>query len=149
MNTMGTDESDLYFEREQTRIKHLVLKRYLQRFARIVGQWAEGILSIDGFCGPWNTASEDFKDSSFAIALMELRAARNTVRQLHHKDLRIECVFLEKDPGAFEKLRAYAAALHFPIVQETYLKRWLRDHGDFINLGNDRAPKIRASRLSG
>jgi three-Cys-motif partner protein len=105
---MPSEEPDLYLEREQTRIKHLVLEKYLERFARIVGQWAGGILYIDGFSGPWNTVSEDFKDSSFAIALRELRAARETVRQVHRKDLRIQCVFLEKDPAAFHKLRDYA-----------------------------------------
>lgn len=106
---MAAEDNDSYFSREQTRIKHLVLEKYLERFARIVGQWAEGILYIDGFSGPWNTVSDDFKDSSFAIALRELRAARDTVGQVHKKNLRIQCVFLEKDPMAFAKLRNYAA----------------------------------------
>lgn len=106
---MPAEDSDLYFEREQTRIKHLVLEKYLERFARIVGQWADGILYIDGFSGPWNTVSDDFKDSSFSIALRELRAARDTVRTVFHRDLRIQCVFLEKDRKAFERLNSYAA----------------------------------------
>jgi three-Cys-motif partner protein len=105
---MSHKEVDPYFEREQTRIKHLVLEKYLERFARIVGSHWERILYIDGFSGPWNTVSDDFKDSSFAIALRELRAARDTVRQIHKKELRIQCVFLEKDPAAFEKLHSYA-----------------------------------------
>lgn len=106
---MSDEDGDLYLEREQTRIKHHVLEKYLERFARIVGQWTEGILYIDGFSGPWNTVSQDFKDSSFAIALRELRAARDTIRKIRRKDLLIECVFLEKAPTAFEKLKAFAA----------------------------------------
>lgn len=106
---MTSEHDDLYLEREQTRIKHLVLEKYLERFARIVGQWAGGILYIDGFSGPWNTVSDEFKDSSFAIALRELRAARDTVRQVHRKDLGIKCVFLEKDQTAFERLHNFSA----------------------------------------
>ncbi|HVR34240.1 MAG TPA: three-Cys-motif partner protein TcmP [Methylomirabilota bacterium] len=124
---MPVEETDPYFEREQTRIKHLVVEKYLERFARIVGQWAGGILYIDGFSGPWNTVSDDFKDSSFAIALRELRAARDTVREKHRKELLIQCVFLEKDPVAFERLRDYAAqqtdadvtALNLPFEEAT------------------------------
>lgn len=106
---MTSGENDLYFEREQTQIKHLVLEKYLERFARIVGQWAGGILYIDGFSGPWNTVSDNFEDSSFAIALRELRSARKTVQETFGKDLKIQCVFLEKDRAAFENLSRYAA----------------------------------------
>jgi three-Cys-motif partner protein len=105
---MSAEESDHYYEREQTKIKHLVLEKYLERFAHIVGKWSEGILYIDGFSGPWNTASDDYQDSSFAIALRRLRAARETVRKVHKKDLRIECVFLEKDARAYEKLKKFS-----------------------------------------
>lgn len=106
---MPSEYTDLYFDREQTRIKHVVLDKYLERFARIVGQWADGILYIDGFSGPWNTVSNDFQDSSFAIALAQLRSARDTVREFHGKDLSIKCIFLEKDKSAFEKLSTFAA----------------------------------------
>lgn len=105
-----TDEADdPYSEREQTQIKHFVLEKYLQRFARIVGSWKSGILYVDGFSGPWKTAAGDLSDSSFAIALKELRAARETVRETFKKDLRIKCVFLEKDPASYELLRGYAS----------------------------------------
>ncbi len=106
---MTAEADDPYSEREQTQIKHLVLEKYLQRFARIVGSWKGGILYIDGFSGPWETSSSDFADSSFAIALKELRAARETVRAAFKKDLSIKCVFLEKDPASFELLRDYAS----------------------------------------
>lgn len=109
MISMSAEEDNLYYEREQTQIKHLVLEKYLARFARIVGRWAGGILYIDGFSGPWNTVSDDFKDSSFAIALAQLRAARDTVKEAFQKDLSIQCVFLEKNPSAFERLSAYAS----------------------------------------
>jgi hypothetical protein len=48
-----------------------------------------------------------------------------------------------KDRRDWEYDELYAAALRFPTVQEAFLKGWLRDRADFINLGNDRVPKIR------
>lgn len=105
---MSTPDDALYVRREQSRIKHVVLEKYLERFAIIVGSWAEGIVYVDGFSGPWNSVSEDFKDSSFAIALQQLRSARETVRQIFGKNLQIKCVFLEKDPQAFAQLNAFA-----------------------------------------
>lgn len=105
---MTIEDSDPYYDREQTKIKHLVLEKYLERFAHIVGSWSRGIIYIDGFSGPWNTSTNDFQDSSFAIALRKLRAARETVHKVHKKDLRIECVFLEKDVLAYEKLEKFS-----------------------------------------
>lgn len=105
---MQSEEDDLYFKREQSRIKHEILRKYLQRFARIVGKFQDEIVYVDGFSGPWNTVSSEFEDSSFAIALRELRSARDTVREIYQKDLRIRCVFLEKDPQAYKLLRDYA-----------------------------------------
>lgn len=107
---METDYSRAYIDREQSLIKHHVLDKYLERFARIVGKAYEGILYVDGFSGPWNLGSNDFSDSSFAIALKQLRAARETVRAIHNKDLSLKCIFLEKDPIAFAELQAYAKA---------------------------------------
>jgi len=99
-----------YFDREQSLIKHRVLDKYLERFARIVGKGFDGILYLDGFSGPWNVQSDDFKDSSFAIALQQLRTARDTVRNVYKKELALKCVFLEKDAAAFQRLDAYAKA---------------------------------------
>lgn len=105
---MSNSEDQFYLDREQSQIKHEILQSYLQRFALIVGQWREGITYVDGFSGPWNTASEDFEDSSFSIALNKLRSARETLRKRFGKTLKLKCVFLEKDPNAFEKLKGFA-----------------------------------------
>jgi hypothetical protein len=50
---------------------------------------------------------------------------------------------MAKDCGDWDYDALYAAALRFPAVQEAFLKRWLDGRGDFVNLGSDRAPKIR------
>jgi three-Cys-motif partner protein len=107
---MESEEDKPYLQREQSRIKHEVLEKYLERFARIVGSWCEGIIYVDGFSGPWNSISEDLRDSSFAIALKQLRAARDTVKLVYNKDLRLRCIFLEREAEAYVKLREFAEA---------------------------------------
>lgn len=72
-------DSELYLGREQTLVKHLILRKYLERFAHIVGTHWEVITYVDCFSGPWNVRSKQLKDSSFAIALEELRKARQTL----------------------------------------------------------------------
>lgn len=71
---------EIYDRREQTLVKHLILRRYLEGFAHIVGSRWSSITYVDGFAGPWNVRSEQLEDSSFVIALEELRKARETQR---------------------------------------------------------------------
>jgi three-Cys-motif partner protein len=97
----------LYERREQTRVKHYILQRYLERFARIVGHYWDSITYVDGFAGPWNVRSPELKDSSFAIALEELRKASDTLAD-KGKTLRLRCFFLEENREAFEQLQSFA-----------------------------------------
>lgn len=142
---MDTEDSEFYLDREQSQIKHEILKSYLQRFALIVGRWREGIIYVDGFSGPWNTVSEDFEDSSFSIALTELLSARQTLREKFGKTLNLKCIFLEKDSAAFKHLKSYAdrqSDAEILAVNETFekaipqIKSMLnaskRDHFPFI-----------------
>jgi three-Cys-motif partner protein len=79
------DFEQFYDGREQTLVKHSVLKRYLQRFAYIIGSSWNSITYVDCFSGPWNERSSTFSDTSFAIAIEQLR----TARQQLSKDFRI------------------------------------------------------------
>jgi len=72
---------ELYEKREQSQVKHYILRKYLERFAHIVASRWSSITYVDCFAGPWNVRSPDFKDSSFAIAIEELRKARDTLPQ--------------------------------------------------------------------
>jgi three-Cys-motif partner protein len=105
---MASSYHPSYYGREQSLIKHLILEKYLERFAFIVGQAYGGILYVDGFSGPWNVQSDDLKDASFSIALNQLRKARQTFQQVFKRDLRIKCIFLEKDPAAYAKLKRFS-----------------------------------------
>lgn len=104
-------ESELYRGREQTLVKHFILRKYLERFALIVGSFADSITYIDCFSGPWNVRSNDLKDSSFAIALEELRNARHVLSE-RGKALKIRCMFLEKASAPYARLEAFAAQVN-------------------------------------
>jgi three-Cys-motif partner protein len=99
-------EEELYLGREQTQIKHFILRKYLERFGPIVGTFAESITYVDCFSGPWNLASDDLRDSSFAIALEVLRKVRTTLAE-RGRTLKLRCMFLEKKAGPFAKLREF------------------------------------------
>lgn len=97
-----------YLGREQSLVKHTVLQKYLERFAHIVGRNWNTITYVDGFSGPWNVRSDDLHDSSFAIALEQLRVARDTIKRSTGRDLEIRCLFLETEAEPFERLEAFA-----------------------------------------
>ena len=91
----------LYAGREQTLVKHFILQKYLERFAFIVGSHWDSLTYVDCFSGPWNARSEKFEDSSFAIALKELRNARDTLRKQRGRNVQLRCFFLEKNRAAY------------------------------------------------
>jgi three-Cys-motif partner protein len=81
---------ELYAGREQTLVKHFILQKYLERFAYIVGSHWDVLTYVDCFSGPWNALSDRFEDSSFAIALKELRNARDKEHADSVKGVKIE-----------------------------------------------------------
>ena len=100
-------DGDAYIGREQTLVKHRVLRTYLSRFAPIVLSRWDSITYVDCFSGPWNAHTEDLSDTSFAIAVDELRKAR-TVRREGGRAVEVRCFFLEKDANAHQQLRGFA-----------------------------------------
>lgn len=107
MSKEDLSQSGLYLGREQSLVKHLILQSYLERFAHIIGSWSDAITYVDCFSGPWKERSQELKDTSFSIALEELRKAQQT-RQKLGKSLKLRCFFLEKDPKAYAKLKEFA-----------------------------------------
>jgi len=102
--------NDAYLDREQSKVKHDILRRYLESFTHIVGSQWPSVTYIDGFSGPWNARTDDLSDTSFAIAIKELQKARETHRE-KGRDLRIRCVFVERDSAAFTRLEQYCQAI--------------------------------------
>ncbi len=102
---------DLYVGREQTLVKHFIFQKHLERFAYIVGSHWEVLTYVDCFSGPWNARSEKFEDSSFAIALKELRNARDALAKQRGRDIQLRCFFLEKNRAAYAKLKEFAGGV--------------------------------------
>jgi three-Cys-motif partner protein len=100
--------SELYEGREQSRVKHIVLQKYLERFAIIIGMArAQAITYVDCFSGPWNVRSPELADSSFATTLRELRKAQAICHD-RGKDIRLRCFFLEENERAYADLARFA-----------------------------------------
>ena len=104
---MDEEVRDPYQGREQTAVKHFILERYLERFAHIIGSHWSTLTYIDCFSGPWQAQSEGLRDTSFSIALRQLRAARDTYKQKGRR-IKLRCLFLEKDSDAYARLKAFA-----------------------------------------
>lgn len=97
-----------YHEREQTFVKHIILRGYLQRAAYNILSVSEDFTFVDGFSGPWEARSGEFADTSFGIAIRELREVRDAFR-LRGMNKRLRCVFVEKDSESFGRLSGAAA----------------------------------------
>lgn len=93
-----------YSGREQTQAKHFILKRYLQALAFKVLSFQD-ITYVDGFSGPWESATVDFSDSSFMIAISVLLDAQKQYFDRTGVHRNIRCFFSENDPKAFAQLR--------------------------------------------
>lgn len=131
---------DLYARREQTLVKHIILKHYLERFAIIVGSHWDTLTYVDCFSGPWKVKSEKFEDSSFAIALEQLRKARDIHKKLTGKTLKLRCFFLEKNPSAYTKLKQFADQADDAEI-ETKNKKLENAIQDILDFAQDGGPK--------
>ena len=65
-----------YAGREQSYVKHVFLERYLEALVHKTASKYSNIVYVDGFAGPWQSANEQFHDTSFGIALAALRNAK-------------------------------------------------------------------------
>lgn len=130
---------DLYTGREQTFVKHFILRNYLERFAIIVGSRWNTLTYIDCFSGPWKTRSGKFEDSSFAIALEQLRKAREIHKERTGRTLELRCFFLEKTPSAYTKLKHFADQID-DVVIETKNKKLENAIQDILKFVQDGGP---------
>jgi three-Cys-motif partner protein len=128
---------ELYAGREQTLVKHFILQRYLERFAYIVGSYWDTLTYVDCFSGPWNARSERFEDSSFAIALKELRDARDTLAKQRGRTFKLRCFFLEKNRTAYLKLKEFADGVKDAEIEtrNATLEESIPDISDFVRRG--------------
>lgn len=95
-----------YEGREQTYIKHSLLRSYLERLFMILGQFAKTICYVDCFAGPWQEQNADLKDTSIAISLEIMKKCREGLLKLG-RDVCFRALFIEKDKNAYEKLKTF------------------------------------------
>jgi three-Cys-motif partner protein len=103
-------EAEAYRGREQTYLKHFFLEKYLERVALNIGWSNPEFVYIDGFSGPWRSEDEAFEDTSFMIAVRQLRKVRDTLAE-HDRSPRVRCIFVESDAKAFEGLERATARI--------------------------------------
>src|SRR5947209_6332489 len=92
-----------YAGREQSYVKHIFLERYLEALVFKTASTYPHIVYVDGFAGPWQSASEKFEDTSFGIALNALRRAKEAWKK-NGRDVRMSAFLVERDAAAYAKL---------------------------------------------
>lgn len=100
-----------YHGREQSYLKHLVLKEYLGQWAHKLGSTARQSGSthlwyVDAFAGPWKQRHLELRDTSFAIGLEALEAAAITWQGRGYS-VELSAVCVEKDPDAYAELESF------------------------------------------
>ncbi|MGO3933090.1 three-Cys-motif partner protein TcmP [Rhodopseudomonas pseudopalustris] len=114
-----------YKGREQSYVKHVLLEQYLEALIHKTASAYPKIVYVDGFAGPWQSANEDFKDTSFGIALDKLRRAKASWKE-RGRDVQMTALLVERNSTAFSKLQALPSK--FPEIAVKPYK------GDFIEL---------------
>ena len=134
-------EGDPYIGREQTLVKHFILRKYLSRFTPIVLKNWNSISYVDCFSGPWNAHTDDLSDTSFAIALRELRKARDHYRATG-RDVQIRCFFLERNRKAYAELKAFADSVDDAYIEtkNAILEDSIEAIVDFVRGGGETFP---------
>lgn len=91
-----------YVGREQSYIKHFILERYLETLVYKTASQYPHIVYVDGFAGPWQSANENFHDTSFGIALNTLRRAK--ISWKHKRDVCMSAFLVERNRESYRDL---------------------------------------------
>jgi three-Cys-motif partner protein len=103
-----------YEGREQAYIKHCLLEEYLPDWGYKVGSQWDSLVYVDGFAGPWETKSPGHEDSSFGVAVSALSHVAEGLRLGRGRNLNVNCILVDQDKRAAEKLQAYAESVKRP-----------------------------------
>ena len=95
-------------------VKHYFLSTYMQRLVHKVARSYDHVVYVDGFSGPWQSAGEDFSDTSFGIALHALRAAKASWSKLG-REVPMKALLVEKSRKAYKALTGLQAS--YPDVE--------------------------------
>lgn len=120
-------DDEAYRGREQSQIKHRVLEEYARSWGFKLGstarRGAKKLWYVDCFAGPWGSRDAAGEDTSVAIGLRTLREVAGYWRK-QAANVGLGAIFVEKDPKAFERLRALVekrgAGLDTRVIQGTF-----------------------------
>lgn len=95
---MGNDRSHFGEYREQTRVKHEILEKYLRVYFNVLKKWNQNLLFIDGFAGPGAYQDNSSSQPGSPIRALQLIASNDDFTK------RVSTVFIEKDKILFSSL---------------------------------------------
>lgn len=132
---MASTVPEIYEGREQALVKHALLKGYLEKLVLIIGMSAKQackaeICFVDCFAGPWGSQGEQLEGTSISLSLSTLEDCKSKLASLGVQ-ARMRAFYIEKDPNAFGRLKAFLDSPVSPGVE--------RDcrNGDFVDLRAD------------
>jgi three-Cys-motif partner protein len=93
-----------------TAAKHLLLRRYLDRWFPILGKADRSINYIDSFAGPGEYQTGEVGSPQVAIEAAKAHVERGTLSP----NVQIDFTFVEADPASTGKFREKPSALALP-----------------------------------
>jgi len=119
-----------YKGKEQSFIKHRLLKAYLERLFMIIGQHENRIRYVDCFAGPWKAERDNLKDTSISISLDIMKGCHESLKK-HGKNVQFKALFIEKNRESYKTLKSFLDKESTDEVCAESL------HGDFYSLRSD------------
>lgn len=123
-----TKDTDLekWEYREHTRVKHILLKKYLAAWIPILGKWNSKICYFDGFAG-----RGEYTDGTLGSPLIALEVA-DSLSQYFGK---LTCFFIEKDPENFNNLEKVLEREQ-PRIKNIQKIEIIKENDEFANVIN-------------
>ena len=122
---MNTESASRKWEyREHTKVKHILLQKYLAAWIPILGKWNPRICYFDGFAG-----RGEYADGSLGSPLIALKVADSLSQYFGQ----LICFFVEKDPENFANLETVLQREKSKIRNRQKIKV-LTDNDEFANV---------------
>ncbi len=100
------------------------MELYLERLVHKTASKYDHVVYVDGFAGPWQSANENFQDTSFGIALKALRQAKVTWK-VANRNVKMSAYLVEQDPAAYARLASIPG--RYPDIEiKTYPSDFLK-----------------------
>lgn len=133
--------NESYEGREQSEAKHLILERYLEKLAYKIGLTRSQLTLnyIDGFAGPWQSSTDDLRDTSPAIALKKLVEVRGNLARDFGRSIEVRAFFVTRTRRGVDqlaKLRPRFPEASIEVVKGTF-EGALGDAQRFAAVGRD------------